>query len=193
MITSLLVKIKHRFPGLWRGVERVNGIVVRLRYGDVNTKADAVIAEAEGWSLVTEEDIPALSAFLLAIPEERKAHFDPHPFDIAGLRHIFRSGSFIMLIVREEGEIIGYHFLRLFATGTAFHGLTVAESHGGRGIGTRMWALGARIASALGMEMRATISEANLPSLASCRRGCDTRVLERLPGGYLLLKCKPKS
>ena len=101
--------------------------------------------------------------------------------------------SFVMFkVTGRDGDIVGYHFLRCFWTGRTFHGLTVAPEAGGRGIGGDMWALGARIATSAGMDMRATISESNLPSLRSCRRATRCTVIERLPDGYLLVGCTPR-
>lgn len=200
MLTSLLVRLKRACPLLWRGVESVNSVLMRIRYPSL-----PLIAAREGaaltsrrhdgltWSPVTPGDAGALSRFLTSMPAARMRHFNPHPFDPATLRRMASGRSFVMFkVTGRNGDIVGYHFLRCFWTGRTFHGLTVAPEAGGRGIGGDMWALGARIATSAGMDMRATISESNLPSLRSCRRATRCTVIERLPDGYLLVGCTPR-
>lgn len=196
MLTSLLVKLKHSCPWIWRGVEAVNSVLVRARYPRIKTIAAAearlMTATADGlkWSVVIPDDAVRLSAYLSSIPPERTQWFDPHPFDAATLRRMASGHSYVMLKVSRGDEIVGYHFLRCFFIGKAFHGLIVSESAAGRGIGARMWSLGAAIADRTGLVMEATISESNLPSLASCRRGCHATLISRLPGNFLHLRCE---
>lgn len=196
-MTGLLVKIKHRFPSLWRMVEALNGHLMRLRYPRLPEIAATLAASrtVDGleWSIVTPDDADRLSRFLTSIPSERLQYFDPHPFDPSTLRTMASSRSFVMLKVTDGNRIVGYHFLRCFFIGKTFHGLIVDAATTGRGIGTAMWSLGAEISHSAGLRMFATISEDNLPSLTSCHNGCATRIAERLDSGYLLISCSPKS
>jgi len=194
-MTGFLVRIKHKFPSLWRLVERVNGFLMRLRYPDLPEKAKLAAASVSyhglHWSIVTPDDAEEMSSFLNSIPADRLKHFNPHPFDSDTLRRIASNRSFVMFKVYNQKGIVGYHFLRCFFIGKAFHGLIVDSSYCGKGIGTAMWALGAEICHLAGLRMFATISEANLPSLASCRRGCSATIVKRINGGYLLISCHP--
>lgn len=197
MLTTLLVKIKRSFPFLWRSVEDVNSMLVKMRYRDLHSIVDKMIESEHHagfkWSRIEPDDATSLSDFLTAIPPERLQYFRPHPFDIATLSRMARGCSFLMFKVTDTNDqIAGYHFLRLFFIGKAFHGLIVSEDASGKGIGTRMWALGASICKTLGMKMEATVSETNLPSLASARRACHTTILSHLPGGYLHLSLSEK-
>lgn len=200
MLTRLLVKIKHNCPWLWTGVEDVNSWLTHLRYPRAKAVAIKEIEQhnlknpALRWSLVTPAGAERLSEFLTSLPEERTRYFAAHSFTPNALRRMASGRSFIMLKVEDcaSGQIVGYHFLRCFFIGRSFHGLIVFDQASGRGIGTAMWALGAEIAAAVGMTMRATISEHNLPSLRSCQRGTDCTILERMPDGYLLVDCKPR-
>jgi len=144
------------------------------------------------WSLVTPDDAPSLSAFLTSMPERLTAWFAPHPFDPATLRRMACGNSFVMFKVTHGGRIVGYHFLRCFFTGKAFHGLIVADDMAGRGIGTHMWALAADICQRLGLDMQATIHPDNIASLTSCRHGCDATIISTLSNGYLQVKCRKK-
>lgn len=201
-MTGFLIKIKHRCPALWRMVEAVNGRMVRFRYPSLMRIASelceaqaSIVSTREDsirWAPLTADSIPALAAFLAGLPAEALRHFNPHPFGPDDLHRLHRCGSLLMIGVSDGQQLIGYHFLRCFATGRCFHGLVVDPRWQGRGIGRRMWALGAEIAGAAGMDMYATISRDNFPSLTSCRRGCETSLVSSLPGDYLLLRCRPR-
>ena len=195
-MTSLLLWFKHRAPWLWRAVEWANGRLFGLRYPAFREQAAAVLAQhgAHGafrFAPVTEADLAALSDFLTRQPERARRHFDPHGFDPATLQRLYRNRAFAMMQVtrQPEGEVVGYFFLRGFFVGRAFHGLLVDESAAGCGIGRTMWALSARICAAGGLKMYATVSQTNLPSLNSARRGTEVTVVETLANGYLLIAC----
>lgn len=197
-MTGLIIAIKHRFPSLWRIVEWANGKAMRLRYPGLAAIAAREIAAASAaagkfsFSPVSADDLPGLSRFLTSLPEESLMFFRPHDFDPATMSRLHRSGSFVMIAARNaSGELVGYNFLRCFADGRCFHGLVVGPGARGLGIGTAMWNLGAAIASSAGMKMFATISESNTASLTSCTRGCSATTVEKLPNGYLLLRCEP--
>lgn len=197
MLTSVLIRLKHACPALWRVVEWGNSQLMALRYSRLRDQAVvacrtiACPSQTE-WSLVTPDDAPSLSAFLTSMPERLTAWFAPHPFDPSTLRRMACGNSFVMLKVTHGGRIVGYHFLRCFFTGKAFHGLIVADDMAGRGIGTHMWALAADICQRLGLDMQATIHPDNIASLTSCRHGCDATIISTLSNGYLQVKCRKK-
>ncbi len=197
MLTSVLIRLKHACPALWRVVEWGNSQLMALRYSRLRDQAVvacrtiACPSQTE-WSLVTPDDAPSLSAFLTSMPERLTAWFAPHPFDPATLRRMACGNSFVMFKVTHGGRIVGYHFLRCFFTGKAFHGLIVADDMAGRGIGTHMWALAADICQRLGLAMQATIHPDNIASLTSCRHGCDATIISTLSNGYLQVKCRKK-
>lgn len=197
MLTSVLIRLKHACPALWRVVEWGNSQLMALRYPRLRDQAVAAcrtiacLSQTE-WSLVTPDDAPSLSAFLTSMPERLTAWFAPHPFDPSTLRRMACGNSFVMLKVTHGGRIVGYHFLRCFFTGKAFHGLIVADDMAGRGIGTHMWALAADICQRLGLDMQATIHPENIASLTSCRHGCDATIISTLSNGYLQVKCRKR-
>lgn len=198
-MTSLLIRIKHRCPRLWRLVERLNGRLFALRYPTLTAAAAAVLAERPAdefvFSVVTSADAAALSAFLTGQPAERLACFAPHGFDTATLNDLLCNRAFVLMQIcrRTEGEIVGYFFLRGFFVGKAFHGLLVDRRYGGRGLGTAMWALSMEICRRQQLRMFATVSAHNAASLASARRATAVTVVERLADDYLLIACKPKA
>ena len=60
-------------------------------------------------------------------------------------------------------RIIGYHFLRCFCIGRAFHGLIVDPLFSGQGIGAQMWRIAYQIAQQQGITLFATISDTIYP------------------------------
>lgn len=198
-MTSLLISIKHRFPLVWRAVERVNGLLFALRFRDFDRHVGEVLDSQCGGAFdflrAGADDAVRLSEFLRSQSAARLEYFNPHPFDAETLRRLGANRAFRMMKVvdRTDGEIAGYFFLRCFFVGKAFHGLIVDARHEGRGIGSAMWALSAEICRRAGLRMFATVAEHNLPSLASARRGTEVEVVERLANEYLLIECKPRT
>lgn len=197
-MTGLLVSFKHRHPRLWAMVESVNGVLFRLRYDRVERVAGEVLKDYSvagcSFSVVEEQDLPLLERFLAGFDEESLKWFHPHAFDGAALKRLFRNASFLMMKVKgPEGEIAGYFFLRCFFIGRAFTGLIVAPEWLGRDIGSNIWAAAADICERLRLRMLATISEENVASMASCRKGTSVTELERLGNGYILVECKAKN
>lgn len=198
MLAPLLIKFKRNHPWLWSRVEDINSVLMGLRYPALHRQAAQICAaqtQLEGmqWTPVLPSDAEALSDFLTSLSGERTTWFAPHPFGVATLRGMAAGNSFLMFKVTYGGRIVGYHFLRCFFTGRAFHGLIVAEEMAGRGIGTRMWALAADICTRNSLAMQATIHRDNTASLTSCRRGCNPTIIATLPDGYLQFHCRPRA
>lgn len=192
-----LISIKRRFPGLWRGVEGVNGLLFRLRYRRMLPVAEEVLrgkaAAGCSFAVVREEDLTTLESFIRRQPEESFTWFHPHSFDRATLERLFRNPSFLMMQVRTpEGETVGYFFLRGFFIGQAFAGLLVDKSWQNQGIGTAIWASCAEICSRTGLRMEATVSTDNKPSIASCRKGTEIDHVRPLENTYVTFECREK-
>lgn len=195
-MTSLLILIKHRCPRIWRAVERVNGGLFALRCSGfgrtVAEVLDGFTVDGFRFSPVSAEDITALSAFLNRQPADRLEHFDPHGFDADTLRRLYENPAFAMMKVScgADNRIAGYFFLRCFFIGKAFHGLITDKEFAGRGLGTAMWSVSARICEKSGLRMFATVSKHNAASLASAKRGTDVVVVGELADDYLLIECR---
>ena len=192
-----LVSFKRRHPKLWSLVECINGGLFRLLYGKVEKVAGSVLEDyyAAGctFSVVTAQDLPFLEHFLAGQDRDNLKWFNPHGFDEATLKRLFRNPSFLMMKATGPEECItGYFFLRCFFIGRAFAGLMVDPGWQNLGIGSRMWEAEAAICKRLHLRMRATISIDNKPSIASCRNGTDVKELERLEDGYMAVECKTK-
>ena len=193
-----LVSFKRRYPKVWSLVECINGGIFRLLYGKVEKVVETMLKGYSvagcGFSAVTEQDLPGLGRFLARQDGDNLKWFNPHGFDEATLKRLFRNPSFLMMKVTEgeSDSIVGYFFLRCFFIGRAFAGLVVDRNWQNRGIGSKIWEAEAAICNRLRLRMRATISLDNKPSIASCRNGTDVKELERLEDGYMAVECKTK-
>lgn len=196
-MTELFIKIKHNFPGIWNVIEHANSVFMRLRYPQLHSIAAKKLSSTKlhslKWSIITEEDVPYLATFLQSIPHEELKYFNPHPFDIHTLRSMVKSRSFLMMKVTDADMIVGYHFLRCFFIGKAFHGLIVNPKFRGKKIGTYMWTIATEICHSSGLNMFATISKRNRSSFYSCHKGCNAIVTTHLDDDYLLVACYPPS
>lgn len=195
-MTALLLFIKHHLQWIWRIIETVNGALFRLRYPRWKDKAAATLSAsldsnkcAVEWSLVIKEDLPALSTWLLQQSTSAQQYFQPHGFEVQDLLRLWKNPAFLLIKVcssAPDSRIIGYHFLRCFCIGRAFHGLIVDPQSSGKGIGAQMWRIAYQIAHQQGITLFATISDNNLPSLRSAQKSVVLEVKKQLPQHYRL-------
>ncbi len=194
-MTALLLFIKHHLQWVWNIIEALNGALFRWRYPLWKKKATATLAQVTNnvssvhWSLVTEEDLPALSTWLLQQSTSAQQYFRPHGFQLQDLQRLWNNPAFLLIKVcssAPDSRIIGYHFLRCFCIGRAFHGLIVDPQSSGKGIGAQMWKIAYQIAQQQGITLFATISDNNLPSLRSAHKSVVLEVKKQLPRHYRL-------
>ena len=199
MLESRLISFKRLFPWLWRRVEAINGVLFLLGHRNMREVASEVLAETEfegyEFSLASIDDAKRLSGFFQRQPEESFRYFIPHFFDEKTLRRLIGGHSFLVMKAADAatGEIKGYFFLRCFFIGRAFAGLLVDSGERSKGLGTSIWEACSRICGRLGIRMFATVSERNLPSMISCRRGTEIISSEKISDDYLLVECGTKS
>ena len=94
--------------------------------------------------------------------------------------------------MEEDGEIIGYAFLRCFVNGKCFLGKMVDVNHQGKGVCTKLCAVGMDMVETLGWRMFESINKDNIGSMKASQKACDVIVLEELEGGDLLIEDRPK-
>ena len=192
---KFLVGFKHRCPGAWEVVEKVNGALFKVFFGNISKKADAILdgESVAGCSFATVkiDDLQSLGQFLESQPKEYLEWFNPHDFAPKTLERLFKNPAFLMMkVCSGTGEMVGYFFLRCFFVGRSFAGLLVDHDWQNKGIGSRIWHLQSLICKRCNLKMRATISTDNKPSIASCRKGTAMTELQKLENGYIAVECK---
>ena len=93
-----------------------------------------------------------------------------------------------MFTVNDNGQIIGYFFLRFFATGKAFRGKIVDMNYRGRGIAKMMGACATEIAFLSGFRLMGTISKKNIASINSSKAVNNINIIKELDDGYIYVE-----
>lgn len=196
MIYELAHWLQRQMPWLWTAIEDMNALAFELRYGGKRR------LEGQEWSgktpserirLATDHDAAALAHFFAAQPEEAYRWFRPHAFDEGTVRRLLRSRSYIIYVMEEGGEIIGYAFLRCFVNGKCFLGKMVDVAHQGRGVCTSLCRAGMDMATRLGLRMFESINRDNIGSMRASQKACEVVVVEELEDGDVLIEDFPKN
>ena len=108
------------------------------------------------------------------------------------MRRLLKRGSYVIYVMEEQGEIIGYAFLRCFVNGKCFLGKMVDMNHQGKGVCTKLCKVGMDMATALGLRMFESINKANIGSMKASQKACDVIVVEELENGDVLIEDRPK-
>ena len=181
---------------MWEGIEWGNAEVFGFQHRAALGKIPALLEAHNGRFVVKSvdlEDVPALERFFLDQPEGAYEFFRPHDFDAKSLARLAGRKSFMMFIVKDEEEIVGYFFLRCFANGNAFKGRIVDYRRRNQGIAKLMGNVINEIVIALDMRLFTTISPDNFASLASTKAVNDIRIVKTLENGYYYIECTPKA
>ena len=191
MVYELAHIVQQRLPWIWDGVEAVNAALFTAKVqGKMSRLKDACVSEAR---IVGVEDAERLAEFFARQPKESFRWFQPHGFDVETLRKLLRRKSYIMYVMDEnDGEIVGYAFLRCFFNGKCFLGKMVDAEHQGKGICTKLCAVGMEIADALGLRMFESINRENVGSMRASEKACDVVVVRELEGGDVLIEDRKK-
>lgn len=144
-------------------------------------------------TLAQEADATALAKFFNEQPEEAFKFFHPHEFDERSLLKLIRRKSFLMFLVKDGEEIVGYFFLRCFANGNTFKGRIVDARHRNQGIAKLMGNVINEVVLHLGLRLFTTISPENYASLASTKAVNDIKIVRTLENGYYYIECTPKA
>lgn len=195
---SLLIRIKHHIPFLWRAAEGLNSFLGGIRYKGLKKESERVLANfsMEGFSFspVNLEDISPIIRMRNSQRPSYIENFNPHLFNEATLHSMLANNAYSLMKVTRENtqEIVGYFFIRSFFVGRAFHGLMTDEKFTNRGIGTSMWKISMEICRNQGLRMFATMSENNKASFRSAQKATDVEIVENLDNNFLLIECRQK-
>lgn len=189
MLYELAHILQTRTPWLWKGVEALNGMVCGWKIGDVQSLQSCL---SDGMRIADVNDAERLADFFACQPEESFKWFRPHSFDEGTMRKLLGRKSYIIYVLEEEGEIIGYAFLRCFMNGKCFLGKMVDVNHQGKGVCTKLCEVGMDIAQQTGFRMFESINKENVGSMRASQKACDVIVVEELDNGDLLIEDKPR-
>ncbi len=189
MVYQLAHWLQAKCPWMWDRVEALNAAICGVKIGE-RRKLQEVMSD--GVRLVDVNDASRLADFFARQPEESYRWFRPHAFDEATMRKLLGRKSYIIYVQEEDGEIVGYAFLRCFANGKSFLGKMVDVNHQGKGVCTTLCKVGMDLATKTGFRMLESINKANIGSMKASQKACDVIVVEELEGGDLLIEDRPK-
>ncbi|MEE0235974.1 MAG: GNAT family N-acetyltransferase [Bacteroidales bacterium] len=193
-IVSLLKSVKKHLPWAWNSIEWLNGRCVRLLYGH---KIDSAINNALGnvdsqyaYKKLSKSHTEQLVKFIAQQPSGFDTFFKPHGFTAKDFERVLTNGTFSLIGVFDNDDIIGYCFIRFFINKSAFRGKIVDKEYQGRGIAKQMGLIMSKVALNAGFRVYATISKNNVASLKSAQYGSCVEVIKEMPDNYLYVEIK---
>lgn len=189
MLYEIAHWLQNKYPWFWREIETLNANLCGLRIGQRERLQDVL---ADGIRIADINDACKLAEFFTRQPKESYKWFRPHAFDEGTLRGLLKRESYIIYVQEEDGEIIGYAFLRCFFNEKCFLGKMVDVNHRGKGVCTMLCRAGMNIAEMIGFRMFESINKENVGSMKASQKACDVIVIEELEDGDLLIEDRPK-
>lgn len=186
--------LKH-LPFLWGIIEFGNEKLFLLRYGKRLKKVPTCLEQYQDEYLIKEavlDDVQSLMAFFAKQPEEDYTYFQPHDFDEKTIKRLVKNKAYLIFLVCNGKDIVGYYFLRCFFIGKSFLGKMVDHEYQGKGIGKMMCLSAMDVATHLHLRMFETISKDNLSSLYSTQKVLDTKLIEEMDNNYIYIEDFPK-
>lgn len=189
MLYELAHIIQTKTPWVWEAVEMANATFCGLKMGNRERLERCLV---DGVRLADINDAGRLADFFARQPEESYKWFRPHTFDENTLKTLLGRKSYIIYVMEEDGEIIGYAFLRCFFNGKCFLGKMVDVNHQGKGVCTTLCKVGMNMAEIIGFRMFESINKENVGSMKASQKACDVIVVKELEGGDVLIEDRPK-
>ena len=195
----MLYKIAHLLRDhcawVWDAAESINSTAFGIRYAKRLKLVPEVLKRDSKEPLLLRvaepEDAEALAAFFARQPEGDFEFFKPHGFDVQSLMTLLKRTSFLMYVVEQDQQIVGYFFLRSFVHGQSYLGKMVDHEHQGQGIGKLMCKAAMDVALTLGLRMFESINRRNPASMRSTGSVLRQVVLQELEDGDLLIEDLP--
>lgn len=189
MLYELAHWLQSKCPWIWSGIETLNAVASGLKIANRKQLEECLLVDMR---LVDENDAKRLADFFARQPKESYKWFRPHAFDEGNMRKLLRNKSYIVYVQEEDGEIIGYAFLRCFINGKCFLGKMVDVNHRGKGVCTKLCKVGMDMAMKSGLRMFESINRDNIGSMRASQKACVVIVVEELAGGDLLIEDRLK-
>lgn len=166
-----------------------------LRYGRRLRGVSGCLEKYQGTYQIREatmDDVLPLAAFFAKQPAESFTYFQPHGFDEKSIKRLVNNKAYLVFLVYDEKDLVGYYFLRCFFIGKCFLGKIVDFEHQGKGIGKMMCLSAMDVATSLQMRMFETISKENISSLYSTQKVLDTKLVKEMDNNYIYIEDFPK-
>lgn len=189
----ILIYIKHHFDFLWRIIEKGNGFLFSLLYKPkmeriLKNVFDEFSSPSFSFKRLIATDIEPLYNLIKAQEASDLEYFHPHAFDLVSLKRQLKNQSFLMMGVFEGGKIVGYFFLRFFATRKCFVGRLIDKPYRGKGIAGIMNHIMYETAWRMNFRCLSTISLNNTAVMKAHAKNPAMVVLNKLQNDYLLVE-----
>lgn len=190
---GLLLKLKHRLPFVWRGIEVSNSVLFGLMHSRQITASarrclETNMLDGFRFCLLDDGHSHDVSEFLSRQPENRTEFFKPHSFDLQTVSRLARDPAFLMFGAFRDDALVGYFFLRCFWNKKCFVGRFIDQDWEGRGIGRVMNDILYNTAWNTGFRCMTTISRHNHAVIRSHANNPSSHVLGDLPNDYMLVE-----
>lgn len=186
--------LRDRMPFLWKLTERMNAMLFRLRYARRLERVEPeAVRMAAPYQMLRIADVPAeeIVAFFHSQPEDLYRRFTPHGFELADVAALQRNASFLAYVLKRDGRIVGYFFLRSYFNGTCYFGRMVDSKCMNQGIGTLMNRISFFLSEALHLDSYQTIADDNIASIRSCSKAYRLQPVSVIANGDTLYRnCK---
>ena len=163
--------LRDSMPSVWKITERCNARYFRRRYAHrLNRIESEAFQMAEPFQMERIADIPAaeLVAFFHSQPDDIYQWFTPHSFETQDVITLQNNPSFIAYVLKQDGQIVAYFFLRCFCNGTCYFGRMVDYRHRNQGIGKLINRVSFYMSETMHWKSFQTISNNNIASIKSC-------------------------
>ncbi len=189
----ILIYIKHNLRFLWRLIELGNGFLFDLLFKKkLNGHVLKVFAEYAlppyNYRLLGESEAEDLFNLIKKQDVSDLEHFKPHEFDLRSIKEQFGNRALLMMGVFDRNELVGYFFLRFFASRKCFVGRLIDKSYRGKGIGINMNRIMYEISWRMGFRCLSTISLNNKTVLKAHANNPTISIIRKLPNDYLLVE-----
>jgi hypothetical protein len=196
MLYEVTHYVQNHLPWLWNVVEWGNSTLFSIQHYCGLKIIPEMLKTYHGRfvvSEVTQQDVPSLEKFFFDQPEDAYTFFKPHGFDAKSLSKLIRRKSFLMFLVKDGEEIVGYFFLHCFVNGNAFKGRMVDYRRRNQGIAKLMGNVINDVVLHLKLRLFTTISPENYSSLASTKAVHEIKIVRVLENGFYYIECTPKN
>lgn len=194
MLYAIAHFLRDKLSWLWNLVESFNAWLFSLRYGK-KLKTFVFSELSTGYEVLPMGDMPTqkIVEFFSRQPDDAYSFFRPHHFDEKSIKRLQRNKSFLgyLLLDKENGNIVGYCFIRCFFNGQGFRGRMVDIGYRGRGLGTTMNKLLNEVGFGIGLRLFETVSKDNVASFRSALSASKVKVVKKMPHNELFLEILP--